>query len=103
MNGIDRDPSGRLRKRAQLLEFLKFRVLAAQETFFDAWRLEPASSEDFMAPTHGAALPPLDLVAFRRWLQPLCPESAGLTDSDLRECLEQAQCLYLDPGPRRRA
>ena len=86
-----------LRLRAQLLEFLKFRVLAAQETFFDAWRADPATSMQSRAAGQSAPLPPLDLVAFRHWLQPLWPEASWLSDSDLFQCLEQAHRLYVDP------
>ena len=32
------DPSAQLRLRARLLEFLKFRVLASQEAFFEPWQ-----------------------------------------------------------------
>ena len=92
-----------LRGRARLLEFLKFRVLASQEAFFATWILE----EDPQAPGDpgdpAPDLPPLDLVAFRRWLQPLWPQAAALGDGDLRHCLEQAHRLYIDPGPQRRA
>ena len=101
MNGADGDRSRRLRSRARLLEFLKFRVLAAQLTFFDDWRLEDSSIPD-QAAARGTALPPLDLAAFRQWLQPLWPEAIALTDSDLHACLEQAHRLYVDAPPSRR-
>ncbi|QPN63746.1 hypothetical protein [Synechococcus sp. CBW1004] len=101
MNGADRDASRRLRSRARLLEFLKFRVLAAQLTFFDDWRLEESFTPD-QAAARATALPPLDLVAFRQWLQPLWPEAMALTDSDLHECLEQAHRLYVDAPPQPR-
>ncbi len=103
MNTVDRDDSRRLRSRARLLEFLKFRVLAAQEAFFDAWRVDPATggpSGTSTPPVHASTQPSLDLQAFRQWLQPLWPEAAGLSDRDLHECLEQAQRLYVDPLPR---
>lgn len=92
----------RLRGRARLLEFLKFRVLASQEEFFGVWRLEPFCSADAAVISRAAELPPLDLEAFRRWLQPLWPEASGLSDADLRHCLEQAHRLYVDPPIRRR-
>lgn len=100
MNTAEGDDSRRLRSRARLLEFLKFRVLAAQEAFFDAWRCEPTSSAASTPTIQSSAKSPLDLQAFRQWLQPLWPEAANLSDSDLRDCLEQAQRLYVDPSPR---
>lgn len=101
MNRADHASSRRLRSRARLLEFLKFRVLAAQLTFFDAWRLEDSFPPE-QAAGRATALPPLDLAAFRRWLQPLWPEAMALTDSDLHDCLEQAHRLYVDAPPARR-
>lgn len=100
MSGMDADQSRRLRGRARLLEFLKFRVLASQEAFFDAWRLAPCSPHVSAPPPRSAELPPLDLQAFRLWLQPLWPEAAGLSDSDLRHGLEQAYRLYVDSPPQ---
>ncbi|MFM2080893.1 MAG: hypothetical protein RLZZ124_97 [Cyanobacteriota bacterium] len=67
------------RLRARLLEFLKFRVLAAQEEFFAA---------------------PPDPVALRCWLAPLWPEACDLSDGDLLATLEQARFLYTET-PRR--
>lgn len=66
------------RLRARLLEFLKFRVLAAQEGFFSP---EPD---------------PQDL---RRWLAGLWPEACDLSDADLLLTLEQARLLYTE-APR---
>lgn len=100
MNTAESDDSRRLRSRARLLEFLKFRVLAAQEAFFDAWRSGPAASAAPTPPIQSSAQSCLDLQAFRQWLEPLWPEAAGLSDSDLGDCLEQAQRLYVDPSPR---
>lgn len=100
MNPFDHDSCRRLRSRARLLEFLKFRVLAAQEAFFDAWRVDPATLETSTPPIHASAQASLDLQAFRQWLQPLWPEAAGLSDGDLEECLEQAERLYVDPVSR---
>jgi len=69
-----------LRLRARLLEFLKFRVLAAQESFF----------EDL------AAADGLDLQRFRRWLGSVGHgEALDLSDADLALVLEQARLLYL--------
>ena len=65
------------RLRARLLEFLKFRVLAAQDSFFET-----------------------DLAALRLWLQQSWPEACDLSDADLQRTLEQARCLYTESGPR---
>ena len=97
MNTVDRDDCQRLRSRARLLEFLKFRVLAAQEAFFETWRVDPATTETSTPPIHASGQPSLDLQSFRQWLQPVWPEAAGLSDRDLHECLEQAEHLYVDP------
>lgn len=103
MSTPEADPARRLRSRARLLEFLKFRVLASQEAFFEAWRLEPDCSGAAVLANANPALPPLDLSAFRQWLQPLWPEATALSDGDLRVCLEQAHGLYVDPPSRRPA
>ena len=67
------------RLRARLLEFLKFRVLAAQEAFF--WD---------------------DAAGFRRWLQAHWPEACDLSDQDLALTLDQARALYTElPTPPR--
>ena len=65
------------RLRAQLLEFLKFRVLAAQEAFF----------------TSG---PAGDAAALRPWLQQHWPQACDLSDADLQLTLEQARFLYTE-------
>jgi hypothetical protein len=73
-----RDPRARLRLldgvrlRARLLEFLKFRVLAAQASFF---------INDTPA-------------ARRQWLQALHPEALALADADLERVWQQAKQLY---------
>ena len=68
-----------LRARARLLEFLKFRVLAAQELFF----------------SDGPA-------ALRPWLAQVWPEACALSDQDLQRTLDQARLLYTEePGPGR--
>ena len=72
------------RLRARLLEFLKFRVLAAQEEFFEAF-LVPQSSAGH-----------LDASRFRAWLQSLWPEALDLDDADLLATLEQARHLYVN-------
>ena len=63
-----------LRVRAVLLEFLKFRVLAAQQTFF--------SNE---TPEHR-----------RAWLARVHPQALVLSDQQLDEVWTQAQQLYAD-------
>lgn len=64
------------RLRARLLEFLKFRVLAAQDGFF-----------------HDSDPP-----ALRGWLGQHWPEACELTDDELLATLEQARQLYTE-GP----
>lgn len=64
------------RLRARLLEFLKFRVLAAQDAFF------------------AAGLPEL-----RGWLQQSWPEACDLSDEDLQRTLDQARLLYTESTP----
>ena len=67
------------RLRARLLEFLKFRVLAAQEEFFVG----------FAGPEAGTRL--------RAWLQSQgWSEALDLSDADLSAVLEQARLLYTD-------
>ncbi|MEX1322629.1 MAG: hypothetical protein AB1Z21_00370 [Synechococcaceae cyanobacterium] len=67
------------RLRSRLLEFLKFRVLAAQEQFFDA----------FQGPGTAAAL--------RRWLVSQgCTDALELDDGELLAVLQTARQLYLD-------
>jgi hypothetical protein len=65
------------RLRARLLEFLKFRVLAAQEGFF---------SND-------------DPAALRAWLAQHWPEACDLRDGELAATLEQARMLYTETAP----
>lgn len=62
----------RIRLRAMLLEFLKFRVLAAQDTFFD--QLTPESR--------------------RLWLERMLPQALRLSDLDLDQVWQQAHDLY---------
>jgi hypothetical protein len=69
------------RLRARLLEFLKFRVLAAQEAFFTGFRQPQAAA--------------IDPALVRAWLAPLWPEALDLNDADLLLTLEQARSLYL--------
>ena len=66
--------------RARLLEFLKFRVLAAQESFF-----EPFTKADELNPQ-----------AFRLWLAGCWPEALALDDAELNHVLSQAHMLYVN-------
>ena len=61
-----------IRLRAALLEFLKFRVLAAEESFF-----EHSSADER-----------------RRWLKTLFPQALLLSDSVLEMVWKQAYDLY---------
>ena len=74
------DPSAKLRLRARLLEFLKFRVLASQEAFFGPWQ---------QADGH-------DVERFRQWLSGVWPEAIVLADADLLAVLDQARTLYVN-------
>ena len=69
-----------VRLRAQLLEFLKFRVLAAQSEFFADWR-----------PSPGGAIEPRLL---RHWLAGCLPEVLALGDADLLATCAKAWDLY---------
>jgi hypothetical protein len=71
------------RLRARLLEFLKFRVLAAQEEFFIAFQGDGDNA-------------PADAERVRRWLRPLWPEALDLSDADLQATLAQARHLYVN-------
>lgn len=62
----------RLRVRAILLEFLKFRVLAAEDQFFTQ--------------RQGAER--------RAWLSRMHPQALVLSDQDLDEVWQQAHALY---------
>jgi len=93
-----RQPNQAARLRARLLEFLKFRVLAAQERFFaDLERdsdlpLDGAGSAGANAGEAG-----LDLTRFRRWLREAgWSEALALEDGDLAQVLEQARALYTE-------
>jgi hypothetical protein len=80
------------RLRARLLEFLKFRVLAAQEAFFVAFEPAPSpSAESQRDPTTAA-----DPKRLRAWLATVWPEALDLDDADLLASLEQARRLYVN-------
>jgi len=74
------DPAEQLRLRARLLEFLKFRVLASQEAFFEPWQRGDGR----------------DAERFRQWLTGLWPEALRLADHDLLAVLDQARSLYVN-------
>jgi hypothetical protein len=92
------------RLRAGLLEFLKFRVLAAQDEFFDEFLVpqpgdapvpDPRPCLDPALAALGASAA-LDPNRFRTWLQALWPEALDLDDADLLATLEQARQLYVN-------
>mgnify|MGYP003349492105 CR=1 FL=1 len=109
-----REPGERQRLRARLLEFLKFRVLAAQEEFFIAFAGAPlpeAAGGALSSSDGGDPLPVrkpdnssevsgvtsgLSASAFRAWLTPVWPEALGLADEDLLATLAQAHRLYVN-------
>ena len=100
------------RLRARLLEFLKFRVLAAQEEFFAAFMAPPQSFGSGQAAagleTNSTAGLASNTVAvfsspaapeaerFRDWLHAVWPEALDLDDADLLATLEQARRLYVN-------
>lgn len=70
-------------RRSRLLEFLKFRVLAAQSEFFEEFR---TSQGDIRA---------YDPQIIRGYLSRAFPEALALEDGDLVEVFVQARRLYL--------
>jgi len=64
----------KIRLRARLLEFLKFRVLASQQTFFEADTL----------------------LKRQQWLSGIFPEALELSDHDLDHVWTQARLLYTE-------
>ena len=64
----------RIKNRSVLLEFLKFRVLAAGEAFFDSTGLEHR----------------------RQWLALVHPQALVLSDEDLEQIWNQARILYTE-------
>ena len=75
-----RDEDGRIklvntiRLRARLLEFLKFRVLASQQSFFEADTL----------------------LKRQQWLSSMFPEALQLSEQDLDRVWDQARSLYTE-------
>lgn len=64
----------RIKTRSVLLEFLKFRVLAAGEEFFDGTGLENR----------------------RQWLGMVHSQALALSDEDLEQIWNQARILYME-------
>ena len=64
----------RIKTRSVLLEFLKFRVLAAGEEFFDGTGLENR----------------------RQWLGIVHSQALALSDEDLEQIWNQARILYTE-------
>ena len=63
-----------IRARHRLLEFLKFRVLASQQTFFEADTL----------------------LKRQQWLSTMFPEALQLSEQDLDRVWSQARMLYTE-------
>lgn len=81
--GVDPARCRRLRPRrlqAQLLEALKFRVLASQEAFFGGFEHQGRLQE----------------AALRHWLQGVLPQALALSDAELALVLERARGLYCE-------
>ena len=64
----------RIKTRSMLLEFLKFRVLAAGQEFFDGTGLEHR----------------------RQWLALVHPQALALSDEELEKIWNQARILYTE-------
>ncbi len=64
----------RIKTRSMLLEFLKFRVLAAGQEFFDGTGLEHR----------------------RQWLALVHPQALALSDEELEQIWNQARFLYTE-------
>ena len=64
----------RIKTRSVLLEFLKFRVLAAGQHFFDGTGIEQR----------------------RQWLASVHPQALSLSDDDLEQIWNQARTLYME-------
>ena len=64
----------RIKTRSVLLEFLKFRVLAAGQQFFDGTGIEQR----------------------RQWLASVHPQALSLSDDDLEQIWNQARSLYME-------
>ena len=66
--------SERIKTRSVLLEFLKFRVLAAGQEFFDGTPMDKR----------------------RQWLALVHPQALALADEDLEQIWNQARSLYTE-------
>ncbi|WP_413429377.1 hypothetical protein [Synechococcus sp. Cu2B8-bc1011] len=64
----------RIKTRSILLEFLKFRVLAAGQQFFDGTGIDQR----------------------RQWLASVHPQALSLSDEDLEQIWNQARTLYME-------
>ena len=64
----------RIKTRSVLLEFLKFRVLAAGQQFFDGTGIEQR----------------------RQWLASVHPQALSLSDDELEQIWNQARTLYME-------
>ncbi len=64
----------RIKTRSVLLEFLKFRVLAAGQQFFDGTGIDQR----------------------RQWLASVHPQALSLSDDDLEQIWNQARTLYME-------
>lgn len=92
------------RLKARLLEFLKFRVLAAQESFFAAFEAPQDEAPPNRSPGAGSqpaqgsqAASPQAAAALRTWLAAVgWREALDLSDADLLAVLATAQRLYVN-------
>lgn len=76
-----------LRLQAQLLEALKFRVLASQQDFFLGFGI---------AAEPGSSLHPDQLHRVQRWLTSVLPAALDLRDDELAAVMQRAWTLYCD-------
>jgi hypothetical protein len=76
-----------LRLQAQLLEALKFRVLASQQDFFLGFGI-PAEP--------GVSLDQQQIERLQHWLASVLPAALDLSDNELTTVLQRAWTLYCD-------
>ncbi|EDY37731.1 putative DNA polymerase N-terminal domain protein [Cyanobium sp. PCC 7001] len=100
--GPERGAAERSRLRGRLLEFLKFRVLAAQEAFFTGFgegqpANEAPANHDPTAEANAAKPVGPAAARLREWLHGLgVREFDRLDDDDLLAVLATARRLYVD-------